>query len=344
MLGLVAVSGVGALLLQVPIAQFADRHKRVPAGHRRRAPVGVLLGDDRSRHDGRRAHRSPAAAARSARRVNDPTHNSLLADYYPIESRHRVFSVHRAANAVGSFVGPLAAGLLAYSFGWRVPFLVFVIPTVIFAVLALRLHEPVRGSWERRAAGASDEVADTAELPPSFAESWRIVHKVPTLRRIWYSLPFVAVSLVGFVVLASLLYDQEFGLDERARGVAAAIAEPFQLVGLVYGARIVARRFAGNVAGMMRFLSTLSLAGGGGERRLRVRPEHRRRRRPELRHLGDAGGVHARSARHAVAGDPGPGPGHRVLDRLAVGDPRPARAAASSAPSPTPSRSASACA
>ena len=31
------------------------------------------------------------------------------------------------------------------------------------------------------------------------------------------------------------MYEQEFGLDERARGVASAIAEPFQLVGLVLG-------------------------------------------------------------------------------------------------------------
>jgi ABC-type branched-subunit amino acid transport system ATPase component/MFS family permease len=258
LLGLVALSSVGALLLQVPIAQFADRHNRVPL-----AIGGALVWACFSGMTGLATTLVVLTIARSGssigKGVNDPTHNSLLADYYPIDARHRVFSVHRAANAVGSFVGPLVAGFLAFSFGWRLPFLVFVVPTVIFAILAIRLHEPVRGSWERRAAGVSDEVADTAELPPSFAESWRIVHKVPTLRRLWYSLPFVAVSLVGFVVLASLLYEQEFGLDARARGVAAAIAEPFQLVGIIYGARFVARRFAGNVAGMMRFLSTLCL-------------------------------------------------------------------------------------
>jgi MFS family permease len=43
--------------------------------------------------------------------VVDPTHNSLLADYYGIESRARVFSFHRAANALGSFLGPLLAGI-----------------------------------------------------------------------------------------------------------------------------------------------------------------------------------------------------------------------------------------
>lgn len=173
LLGLVALSGVAALALQVPIAQYADRSRRV-----RLAAAGALVWACFSGLTGLATTLVILTIARSGssigKAVIDPTHNSLLSDYYPIEARNRVFSVHRAANAVGSFVGPLSAGLLAYSFGWRVPFLVFVVPTVIFAVLATRLPEPIRGSWERRAAGATDEVANTEELPPSFAESWRI--------------------------------------------------------------------------------------------------------------------------------------------------------------------------
>ena len=191
--------------------------------------------------------------------VIDPTHNSLIADYYPIESRARVYSFHRAANAVGAFVGPLAAGMLAYYFDWRVPFLVFVIPSVIFALLALRMKEPIRGRWERQATGASQDVIDTEEESPSFAESWRTAHKVQSLQRIWWSLPFLATSLIGFVTLASLLYDQKFGLDERARGVAAAVSEPFALVGLVIGARIATRRYVGNVKGLIRFVASVAL-------------------------------------------------------------------------------------
>ncbi len=191
--------------------------------------------------------------------VIDPTHNSLLADYYPIDSRSRVFSTHRAANAVGSFVGPLSAGLLAYAFGWRTPFLVFVIPTMIFALMALRLREPVRGRWERQAMGASDEVIATEETAPSYAESWRTVQKIESLKRIWWSLPFLATALIGFVTLASLLYEQEFGLDERARGIASAIAEPFQLVGLVLGSRIITRRFLGDMRGLIRFLAKVAV-------------------------------------------------------------------------------------
>jgi ABC-type branched-subunit amino acid transport system ATPase component/MFS family permease len=259
MLGLVGLASVAALALQVPIAQIADRSKRT-----RLAVVGALVWAMFSGLTGFATGLIVLTIARSGsalgKAVIDPTHNSLISDYYPIEARTRVFSVHRAANAVGAFVGPLSAGLLAFYFGWRTPFIVFMIPTIVFAVLALRLHEPVRGRWERQAMGVSDDVAMTEETAPSFGESWRTVHKVQSLRRIWYSLPFLATGLIGFVTLASLLYDQEFGLDERARGVAAAIAEPFQLVGLVLGARFIAKRYAGDVAGLARVGANIAMA------------------------------------------------------------------------------------
>ena len=257
-LSIVALSSIAALALQVPIAQYADKSKRIPI-----VMIGAVAWAGFSGMTGLATGLILLTIARSGsslgKAVIDPTHNSLIADYYPIESRARVYSFHRAANALGAFVGPLSAGMLAYYFDWRVPFLVFVIPTVIFVVFAVRMKEPIRGRWERQATGASQDIIDTEEEPPSFAESWRTAHKVQSLQRIWWSLPFLATSLIGFVTLAALLYDQKFGLDERGRGVAAAVAEPFALVGLVIGARIATRRFIGNVAGLIRFVASIAL-------------------------------------------------------------------------------------
>ena len=257
-LGLVALSSIAALLLQVPIAQYADRSKRIPL-----AIIGALVWALFSGMTGLATGVIVLTIARSGssigKAVVDPTHNSLLADYYPIESRSKVYSAHRAANAVGAFVGPLSAGLLAYAFGWRTPFFVFMVPTIIFAVIALRMREPIRGRWERAATGASDEVVNTEEIPASFAESWRTIQKVDSLRRIWWSLPFLAVALIGFVTLASVLYEREFNLDERGRGFAAAIAEPFQLIGIVLGARIITRRYMADMGGLIRFLASIAL-------------------------------------------------------------------------------------
>ncbi len=258
-LGLVALASIAALALQVPIAQFADRSRRVPL-----AIVGAMVWGGFSGMTGLATGIVVLTIARSGssigKAVIDPTHNSLIADYYPIETRSRVYSIHRAANAVGAFVGPLSAGLLAYSFGWRAPFFVFMVPTLVFAFFALRLREPIRGKWERAATGASDDVVNTEEEPASFVESWRTVHKVESLRRIWWSLPFLAVALVGFVTLASVLYEREFNLNERERGIAAAIAEPFQLVGIIYGTRIITRKYINNMKGLIKFLAGIAIA------------------------------------------------------------------------------------
>jgi branched-chain amino acid transport system ATP-binding protein len=253
-LTLIAVVSLGALLLQVPIANFADRHSRV-----RIAWVGAVVWGLFSVLTGLATSLLVLAIARNGSAVGkavvDPTHNSLLSDYYDVDVRPRVYSWHRAANAVGGFVGPIVAGLLGAAYGWRLPFFVFALPTMVFVVLAWRLREPIRGAHERRAMGASPEAVATEEAAPSFAESWRIVWKIETLRRIWYSLPFLAASLIGFASLAGLVYEQVFDLDERARGLVIGAVEPAQLVGLIIGARIATRLLSKGPEYVLGFLS-----------------------------------------------------------------------------------------
>jgi ABC-type branched-subunit amino acid transport system ATPase component/sugar phosphate permease len=253
-LGLIALVTLGALLLQVPVAAMADRSNRVLI-----AGVGAFGWACFSFMTGLAGGLLLLGIARTGsgigKAVVEPTHNSLLADYYDLPTRPRVYSFHRAANAVGAFVGPLAAGLMAAAWGWRAPFLVYAVPTLIFVALSRRMQEPIRGIHERRAMGLDDEAAAHEEPSPSFAEAWRIVNKIPTLRRIFMSLPFLAASLIGFVSLASLLYAEVFDLDERARGFAAAAAEPAQLVGLLIGARVGTRLLAKGPDHVLGFLS-----------------------------------------------------------------------------------------
>lgn len=257
LLTLIAFVLAAALALQVPIAGLADRMNRVHL-----AILGAIAWAAFSFTTGLATSivflgfmRSGSAVGKA---VVDPTHNSLLADYYPPERRPAVFSFHRAGNAVGQIVGPLAAGLLAFSFGWRVPFFLFALPTLLLVVVALRLREPVRGAHERRAAGASQDAIETPEVPPSMSEAWRLCWKVETLRRIFAALPFLGVSLIGFSALASLFYEEVFDLDERARGILAASIEPAQLAGLAVGAVVGTRLVARDPRLVLRFLALSS--------------------------------------------------------------------------------------
>jgi ABC-type branched-subunit amino acid transport system ATPase component/MFS family permease len=250
------VAGI-ALCLQVPIAHYADRAPRV-----RLALIGASAWALFSFGTGLSwtiwflvVMRSGSGIGKA---VVDPTHNSLIADYWAPEHRSKVYSFHRAANAVGAFLGPLIAGALAYSFGWRAPFFVFAIPTIVVVILGLRMREPIRGGHERRAMNASEEAVATEEAPPSFGEGWRLCSRIESLRRIWWSLPFLAASLLGFVSIASLFYEEVFGLDERARGVVAASTEPLQLVGLFIGARIGTKLVQRDPGLLLRFLATLA--------------------------------------------------------------------------------------
>ncbi len=258
-LALIAVVAAGALALQIPIAQYSDRHRRVPV-----ALGGAAVWAFFSLMTGLVSTVFFLGVARAGsgigKAVVDPTHNSLLADYYPPVNRPGVYSFHRAANALGQFLGPLLAGLLAYWFDWRVPFLVFAVPSIILVILGLKMREPIRGRWEREAMGASAETVDTEEEPASFAEAWRTCWKITGLRRIWYALPFLAASLIGFVTLASLFYEEEFGLNEVARGSVAAAVEPLQLVGLIIGARVAMKYVLTDPGRILKFLSWISLA------------------------------------------------------------------------------------
>jgi ABC-type branched-subunit amino acid transport system ATPase component/MFS family permease len=261
-LSIIALISAVALLLQVPIAHYADRAPRV-----RLALIGAAAWAAFSVGTGFAFSVWFLVVMRSGsgigKAVVDPTHNSLIADYFEPQHRSKVYSFHRAANAIGSFVGPLFAGMLAYSFGWRAPFFVYAIPTAILVFLGLRMREPIRGAHERRAMGASEEAVMTEEVAPSFGEAWRICGSIESLRRIWWSLPFLASSLIGFVSLAGLYYEQVFNLDERARGFVAASVEPLQLVGLIIGARIGTKYIAKDPGKVLRFCAVLAFVNAG---------------------------------------------------------------------------------
>ena len=261
-LSLIALTLLGGLLLEVPLAYYADRLHRA-----RIAVIGAAVWSVFGLATGLSTTILMLVIARSGagmgRAVVGPTHNSLLSDYYPPEVRADVFGFHRMANALGAFIGPIIGGLLAEYFGWRVPFFVFVIPSIVFVVLGMRLHEPGRGHHERRAAGATEDVINTDEQPPSWAESVRILWQIRTLRRIWFSLPFLAASVIGLASLTSLYYEEVFNLSESQRGFVAGVAEPAQVVGILIGIPLASRLMLRDPGLGLKLLSLVAVGIAG---------------------------------------------------------------------------------
>ncbi|MGH9023742.1 MAG: MFS transporter, partial [Acidimicrobiia bacterium] len=177
---------------------------------------------------------------------------------YAPEDRPRAYGIHRAANPLGQFLGPLLAGTLAGAFGWRLPFLFFGIPTLLLVLAALRLREPPRGAFERGL--TSEEGAEADDLPsPRLGEAFRQLWRVRSLRRIWFALPFVAVLLAGLSALFSIFYEQTFGLNEAERGFAVAIAAPAQVVGLLAGIPFATRMLRRGPGLVLQFLAVVGV-------------------------------------------------------------------------------------
>jgi MFS family permease len=237
-LTLVAITVPMALLIGIPVAHFADRRSRT-----RLAGQGATTWAGFSLLTGLAPTLPLLVVARlgsiCGRAVNLPTHNSLLADYYPPDVRARAYSTHQAADNVGRFLAPLVAGALGL-ITWRLPFLVFAFPTLVLVVVLRRLEEPPRGQWERAAdpvAAPTEEpvlAESPAQAPLSFRASARVLFGIRTLRRFYLALPFIAGALIGMLGLLSVFYEEVFGVGSLGRGVIFAFDEPVGVLGLIY--------------------------------------------------------------------------------------------------------------
>jgi ABC-type branched-subunit amino acid transport system ATPase component/sugar phosphate permease len=108
---------------------------------------------------------------------DNPTSQSLLADYYPKVQRSKVMSVYQVGQLLGVFLIPIAA-VMATNWGWRAPFFFLAIPAFVVAILARRLPEPVRGQQDRLqlgldAAAGTDTVVDALPAKEAYRQIFR---------------------------------------------------------------------------------------------------------------------------------------------------------------------------
>lgn len=260
-LALVAASTIAVLFIEVPLSFYSDRGSRV-----RIATVGAAVWALFSFGTGLSVTVLMLIIMRigsgGGRAVVTPTHSSLLSDYYEPAARVKVFSAHRQANSVGQILGPLIGGVVAFFFGWRWPFILFAVPTIVFVVLSLRLREPVRGHHERRAAGADEAAAAVEEDHEKVWATMKTLGRVRTIRRIWMSVPFLGIALFGVPNLLALVYEDVYGLNAAARGIIAAGIEPLQVAGVFFGMPLVARIATHRPQFLLRFVAVVGVVDG----------------------------------------------------------------------------------
>jgi predicted MFS family arabinose efflux permease len=160
---------------------------------------------------------------------------ALLADYFPVERRGRVFAVFSAAIPIGSAAGYVLGGLVDHYFGWRAAFFVAGVPGLLLAYMTSRLFDPPRGAQDGAAAPEATHAHGAAIGRQALAAYASLLRNVPyTLTVLGYAAYTFALGALAFWTPAFL---------ERERGLARTDAT------VQFGAIVVVTGFVGTFFG-----------------------------------------------------------------------------------------------
>ncbi len=157
---------------------------------------------------------------------------ALLADYFPVEQRGRVFAVFSAAIPIGSAAGYVLGGAVDHWLGWRAAFFVAGVPGLLLAWLTSRLYDPPRGGQEGVAAQAAGHGAIGGQARAAYAA---------LLRNAPYVLIVLGYAAYTFALGALAFWTPAF--LERERGLARTDAT------VQFGVIVVITGFLGTFIG-----------------------------------------------------------------------------------------------
>ncbi len=137
--------------LGVPIARYADRCNR-----RNLIAAAVALWSAMTAVSGLALNIWQLTAARIGVGIGEagcsPPAHSMIADYYPPNSRSSAMGFYTLGISAGIMLAYLAGGWVAQNIGWRETFFIVGIPGLLLAVIVrFTVREPERGASESRA-------------------------------------------------------------------------------------------------------------------------------------------------------------------------------------------------
>ena len=176
--------------------------------------------------------------------VRQPVGFSLLTDWFPPQSRARVFAVLGIGGSIGAIAGPFIAGLVASSLGWHLTLILFGSIAAVCSLGFFLLREPKRGVQDRLAAGADAQTALTEQRPVTWREGWRAAWSVRTLRHFAFASPFITIVTLGMALLIPFYYAERFYLTPLARGLIISITAIPAVLGLLFSGAVTDRILA----------------------------------------------------------------------------------------------------
>ncbi|HUF33188.1 MAG TPA: MFS transporter [Acidimicrobiales bacterium] len=266
LIGILQVVGVFSILAALGAGWYADRHPRVPF-----VAIGTFFSGLFSMATGQMRTAFTLGTTLVGDQVADEASAvprfSLIADYYPPQTRGRVFALLGMFRNAATLIAPLVAGTLIFTLGFRVSYLFLGAPLVVLGVVAaIVLREPVRGYMERRSLGVDEEHSTVEDEPLSFAEGWRTVFAIRTVRRLFAARVIGDAPLIVTGLFVVLFLREEYNLNAFQIGMAFTPAAAASLAGSAYGGAIIDRLLGRNpgrvltVVGLFAIPSSIGLA------------------------------------------------------------------------------------
>jgi MFS transporter, Spinster family, sphingosine-1-phosphate transporter len=163
---------------------------------------------------------------------------ALLADYFPLSARGRVYAVLNMAIPVGAALGYVLGGLIGHHFGWRAAFFLCGAPGVLLAGAILALPDPRRGAQD-------DPATVIAGDPPRAAAGGEVREAMSVYRSLLGRIPYLLLVL-GYAAYTFGLGGLGFWMPtflQQVRGVSADEATTG------FGAIVIVTGFIGTLAG-----------------------------------------------------------------------------------------------
>lgn len=253
---IVSILGIISLLL---IAWLADRVRR-----KRLAGIGMIVaggaGMVRSAATNMRTFASADVFSTVSENFAAVPIFSLLADYYPVKNRGRVFGLISISRGIGALLSVLVVGVMVTVLGWRTTNVITSAPLILLGVVALLVfREPVRGYFEKLERGFDEETARRADPPQSFGEGWRTVWSVRLVRRLFVGQIFYGIGFAPFNVYLSFMLADEYGLNPIQRSLFALPVVISGVFGGVLGGGLIDVLGARSPSSVLRVLAASSL-------------------------------------------------------------------------------------
>jgi len=242
---------------------WADRHGRVPILVAS-ATVNGLATMATGRATSAFTYGLPNTVGSVAGAGTGVPQGSLLPDYYPTEARGPVYGMLGMASSMAQLLGGPLAGAAITFLGLTTAFLIFGAPMLIVALLALIfLREPVRGYFERKALGATEEVASSEDEPASFGEAWRTIWAVRTMRRLFFAQMVIYFATAAFIFFGFYLVS-EYHLDAVKRGLFLVPSALAGLLGAYFGGGLLTLYGRGRPERVMTLFGVFAIIGAVG--------------------------------------------------------------------------------